>query len=404
MNGTRLDHLVQRMTTLGSRRDLVRALAALPMTGWAAALPGMAAAAEHKRDAVTTERRKHKKTCKPKPKARICAGKCGVVKNNCKKKVNCGPCCTVCPSGCAYTTLQAAVDAVQTGDTVRICAGTFAGEAGRVVIAKNLTLVGAGTGKTILDGESADNQRVVDVAPGAVVTIRDLTIMRGNHPSDVGGGVRNQGTLTLDGCLIGENKAGSGGGVFNEIHATLTLTDCTIDGNAAMAGSGGGLYNSNDATLTARGCTMVDNTARNGAGLYSYDASLSMTDTTVSGNTATNQGGGVRVTAGGTALLSRCRIENNAAEDGGGLMNHLAVVTIGDSQITGNTATTGGGAYVGGGGTVTLDNSDVTQNTASFGGGIFNESGTVALVNGATVTANEPNNCAGTTPVPGCSG
>lgn len=258
------------MTTLGSRRDLVRALAALPMTGWVAALPGMAAAAEHKRDAVSTERHKHKKKCKPKPKARICAGKCGVVKNNCKKKVNCGPCCTVCPSGCAYATLQAAVDAAQTGDTVRICAGTFAGEAGRVVIAKNLTLVGAGTGKTILDGESADDQRIVDVAPGAVVTIRDLTIMRGNHPSDVGGGVRNQGTLTLDGCLIGENKAGSGGGVFNEIHATLT----------------------------ARGCTMVDNTARNGAGLYSYDASLSMIDTTVSGNTATNQGGGVRVTAG----------------------------------------------------------------------------------------------------------
>ena len=55
----------------------------------------------------------------------------------------------VCPSGCAYSTIPAAIAAASNGDTITIAAGTYAGG---FFIDKNLTLVGADTDSVTISG------------------------------------------------------------------------------------------------------------------------------------------------------------------------------------------------------------------------------------------------------------
>jgi pectin methylesterase-like acyl-CoA thioesterase len=89
--------------------------------------------------------------------------------------------CTVCPT-CTYTTVQAAIDAANPGDTIFICAGIYLGN---LSIPKPLTLVGAGDGddqanNTILQGTGGG--AVVDIpinGPDQNVALRDLRITGG---------------------------------------------------------------------------------------------------------------------------------------------------------------------------------------------------------------------------------
>src|SRR5262249_24735124 len=109
---------------------------------------------------------------------------------------------------------------------------------------------------------------------------------------------------------------------------------------------------------------------------------LTITNSTISGNTA-NQGGGISNSPGcplsyvavfgcthGTLTLNNSLIAGNTADDGGGMAN-FDTATIENSTISGNTA-----AYRGGGifndGNLTIINSTVSGNSANAGSDIFN--------------------------------
>ena len=96
----------------------------------------------------------------------------------------------------------------------------------------------------------------------------------------------------------------------------LTLTDCTIDQNAvtAMPGEssafGGGIYN--DGMMTIEGCTISNDSTSNGSGggLFNFD-SVTVTNSTFYGNTASDSGGGIE--NAWIATISDCTITSNAA-------------------------------------------------------------------------------------------
>ena len=75
-------------------------------------------------------------------------------------------------------------------------------------------------------------------------------------------------TASISGLTItGGNTTGSGGGLYNG--GTTTLTNCTVSGNSATSygGYGGGLYNGG--TLTMTNCTVSGNSASYGGGVSS---------------------------------------------------------------------------------------------------------------------------------------
>src|SRR4029077_8881862 len=74
------------------------------------------------------------------------------------------------------------------------------------------------------------------------------------------------------------NATSRGGGIFNE-SSTLTVSNCTISGNSApnAFGVGGGIYNEvgfSNGTLVVLNCTLSGNSAGdNGGGIFNYGGS-----------------------------------------------------------------------------------------------------------------------------------
>jgi hypothetical protein len=245
MDGKLFDHLARTLAQGQTRRRLA-GLASLGVAG-ALGLPGESEA-----------KKKKKNKCKKK-KQQACSGKCGPVTYTCKKKtktVDCGACaCTVCASGCQFTEIHEAINAASPGATITICAGTFKEN---VYIEKNITLVRAGIGKTIIDGKAEDS--VIGIEPSlTAVTIRDMTLTNGKSPG-VGGGISNgKAQTTLINLLITENIAAERGGGFDvDVDGKVTVQNCTISNNHAGQ-AGGGTYTLGAVTCT--GSTYAGNTS-----------------------------------------------------------------------------------------------------------------------------------------------
>jgi hypothetical protein len=305
---------------------------------------------------------------------------------------------TVCASGCAYTSIKAAIAAPTTldGDTLAIAAGVYT-EAG-ITVNKSLTLQGEEAATTIVQAaatRAAAADRVFTIPSGVTVTLQELTIRYG-HAEVYGGGIYNTGTLTLTHCIVRGNNADSGGGLANG--GTLTLTHSTVRGNNAYWGGGlanwstltlthstvrgnGATYGggvSNIGTLTLSESTVRGNGATYGGGVYSYYGWLALTHSTVSGNTA-GTGGGLYITSGyGTATLTHATVSGNSAGgNGGGLYDDEGPVTLAltHATVSGNSALGEGGGLYNYYGDITLTDSLVAANLT--GGDCRNPQGSI---------------------------
>ena len=199
---------------------------------------------------------------------------------------------TVCAGGeCDYMTVQAAIDAESTdaGDVISILDSVHT-EAG-IRVDKSVVIIGAGASKTLVQAGGGPNvavNRVFTVGSGASVTIRDMTIRYGkvvSHPGR-GGGILNNGTLTLERSTVTQNRAigadgspggtGSGGGIYNNgsmIILASTIRDNTAGGGDGSSGDadggdahGGGIASSENGSLVILNSTISGNTALHGAG------------------------------------------------------------------------------------------------------------------------------------------
>jgi predicted outer membrane repeat protein len=274
--------------------------------------------------------------------------------------------------------VQAAIDTLPAGSTIRVCAGTYA----PITIRKNLTLIGEGDGvnsgsNTILD--AGGTGRVVDVGSGVTASLQGLRV--------------TGGFTTLGGA-----------GVYNQ--GTLTMTDCTVIGNSTPdIVQGGGIFNGWNLTMTT--CTISQNFAENFGGGIATSGNLALVGCTLSGNTS-GKGGNAIWCAGGTTTLTGCTVGPSNSVGWYGTIHVLlnTTVTLNDTSVRGNIAVEGGGIY-NDGGSVTLENgSTVSGNRAigsGGGGGIKNGGGSVTLKGGSVVSGNDPNNCVGTITGPGCA-
>jgi hypothetical protein len=248
--------------------------------------------------------------------------------NNCLTESS--PCLTV-----AYAITQAA-----SGDAIHIAAGTYSEN---LNVGKTLTFIGAGMNQTILDGSSSG--RVMYVNSSRTVSISDLTIQNGYLGSDNGAGIYNQGTLNLTRVKITSNTAVQGAGLATA--GSFTIVDGVISNNNAN----------------------VDATGR-GGGIWIYESgSVSISNTTISGNTSTEYGGGIFV-VGSSTVFSMINV-----------------------TLSGNTSKNGGGMTATIGATVNVINSTITDNhlsSGSFGGG-FSNFATISFKNSILANNDAPN-------------
>src|SRR5215208_6906473 len=124
----------------------------------------------------------------------------------------------------------------------------------------------AGNNSTIRRAASAPEFRIFLVGKSGNLTLRQTKVTGGSLSGDSrGGGVyRQSGTLTLIGCTIASNSAYLGGGVANSsLAGTLTVTNSTVSSNTATGNQGGGgMFNNTGGILKVTNSTISDNTAQ----------------------------------------------------------------------------------------------------------------------------------------------
>ena len=276
------------------------------------------------------------------------------------------------------------------------------GVGAQMEIQQGLAIQGPGPAAITLDGGDAD--RILYGSAGAEVTISGLTLANGNAGTESGGAAAFYGgAITLDDVVVTGSTASRGAGVFGALN-DVTITDSRFSGNSASY-SGGGFATdgysgvSPDDAIAIRGSTFADNdavTTGGGVSLYDSYVDVLVDSTTISGNEVTGNGGSDYENGGGiwfedtynqqTTTLSNSTVSGNSAPDtGGGVSfgeNFYAATQVVNSTIVDNSATEGGGiqfADISGPEAFALVDSTVTGNT---GGGVMRgyQSGTANLV------------------------
>jgi hypothetical protein len=203
-----------------------------------------------------------------------------------------------------------------------------------------------------------------------------------------GGGIANGGTLVVIGSTFTGNVAHiSGGGIYNRgPGGTLIVSASRILSNTAQ--NGGGI--NNDGTLTITASAMAGNIASAAfGGGVDNEANANIDNSTFTDNSAAAFGGGIHNGGpGGTLIVSASRILSNTAPNGGGLNNDGTQI-VSTSFFTANMASVGGG--INNRGTLSITASAITGNRASVaGGGIFNDA-SLLVYTSTFVSNNAPN-------------
>jgi hypothetical protein len=177
----------------------------------------------------------------------------------------------------------------------------------------------------------------------------------------------------------------------------VTISGMTISNGNAVGDFGGGILNDDDGNLTVTDSTISGNTADLDGGGIDNDGegNLTVTGSTISGNTADGDGGGIQTdTTPGTVTVTDSTISGNTAERGGGIANgDDGNLTVTDSTISGNTASSsfgsaGGGIFSNHDGNLTVTDSTISDNTAAGGTGEFSSGGEGGGIYYSTSAAN----------------
>ena len=205
-----------------------------------------------------------------------------------------------------------------------------------------------------------------------------------------GGAIVSQsGTVILNGSTVNQNTAeGFGGGIY-AINSDVTLNNSTLSTNVSASGGGGGLYQ-NGGTLTINGSLITDNTtgaATDGAGLYLFDLTTTITDSTFYLNRSSGSGAAIRQSDGSLTVRNSTFYDNTALFGDGGAISSGALTTLlVNTTLSGNTASSsGGGIYFSNPvdfDSAIISNSTIANNTANQdGGGLFSSFDVITLNN-----------------------
>ena len=268
-------------------------------------------------------------------------------------------------SGEALTVIDCVIDANQAGDE----GGAINTVAGRTLI-EGTTISGNKAGNTgagvtvrynvldVVESEISGNRFSsssgtygggIYVASGSTTTIVD-SVIQGNKGDGVndysavyGGGIAvllSGSRLFIENSAVEGNDARSGGGLYAQSgEATISGTAFEANTVPAVGGRGGGIYVGR-ADVDITDSLLYDNDAEDGAGLYLYGGTVDMVATTVSGNVAADACGGILVTDPDSAMtITNGTITANTAAYGGGIgrYNASASVILNNTIVAGNT-------------------------------------------------------------------
>lgn len=179
------------------------------------------------------------------------------------------------------------------------------------------------------DGNS--NRAAIRVNTSSAKLSLDHCVFESNKTAGNAGAVYlNKGLINITDCEFTSNSAALGAALFIE-QPTVTVTGCTFTSNTASSTSsdkgGGAIYlNGAGATVTIDDCTFTGNQTTNQCGAAicapstATSNSLTITNSTFTGNYAKGWGGAILHKAAGSVTISDCTFsENHSGGDSGAI-------------------------------------------------------------------------------------
>jgi hypothetical protein len=261
-----------------------------------------------------------------------------------------------------FPSIQAAIDAATAGDTVLVAAGTYHERVdfhGKAVTVQS----SGGPGATVIDGGAAGRVVNFSSGEGRQSVLRGFTIRNGVETSGQSGAGVNvfRASPTIDGNLVTGNTAcGGGGGVYADQGAPL-IEHNVFTGNdgswLCTGGGGGGVFvsatDAGGATAQVIGNTFSGNRAYWGGAILVEEAgALTIADNVISGNTSSDDGGGIWILSQSNSVIVQNLIVNNRSggQLGGGIWLQTsccgAAPRLEANTIAGNSANEGSALWM----------------------------------------------------------
>lgn len=245
----------------------------------------------------------------------------------------------------------------------------------------------AGANATIIErDQNAPPFRIFHVAPTGTLTVDGIAIRGGFiECCDIGGGIFNNGQLTITNSIISDNVAVfEGGGIAGD--GAIIITNSTISFNSAQ--DGGGIFSNGPVTIT--NSDISENSAEGFGGGIWGGGPLAIFDSTIAHNTIEAFGGGI---AGGEVNIINSKIIGNSSGFRGGGISFFSgtnrTSTITNTTISNNSADGGAAIANSSESTVIITNSTVSDNSSVFAiAGITNTEGIVNIINSTVANNN----------------
>jgi hypothetical protein len=230
--------------------------------------------------------------------------------------------------------------------------------------ADNTIIAGAGAATTIIQ-QTQPNDRVIEVNPdllsGFDFTISGVTVTGGKETTAVGGGGIISGsinnTVSVTNCVISGNSATGagtlGGGGLLHTGGDLTIAGTTFSNNSTVSSGGGLGYTAGDplirtpstGTLSVSGSTFSGNTANSAAGggggadVFNFNAGsgiYNINSSAFSNNSAPAGRGGAIIVESGPLTLTTSSLSGNTAGISGGAIYSSGSASVTFSRLVGN--------------------------------------------------------------------
>ncbi|MBX7104674.1 MAG: right-handed parallel beta-helix repeat-containing protein [Gemmataceae bacterium] len=303
---------------------------------------------------------------------------------------------------------------------------TIALPGGALDVTDPVYITGTGVTKLTLDGNGTG--RVFNIAlflPGGSVVLSDMKLTGGNVSNGSGGAIFNDNALltvkssTITGNTITsltQSVGGAGIALFNNT-AGLLLIDSTVSNNVAAGNQarGGGIHVAGDSVVAIQRSTVSGNQAgEDGGGIYFvFGGNLSLTDSTLSGNksniTAAGAGGAGVYLFGTRAVVRNSTITGNQANSGaapspggGFVVRNNSALALQNSTVVFNSGTAGGGIEIDGS-AVRMESTIVAGNSgganADIAGSLVGLNSLIQNTTGLTLLAGSGSNVTGVDPL-----